>query len=94
LIWIAMASLVGWVGFLVMAQFRAPTQLRSFIRWIAIAWLLIEAGVVLSMIASQRHWTLHHTALGVIGFLLPVLALACLAMGAVSWRRWAGRRRA
>ena len=89
-----MASGVCWVGFLVMARFRAPVQRRLAFRWIGIAGVLVESGIVLSMIASQRHWTLHHTALGVIGFLLPVGALASLARAAIAWRHRPDRRRA
>ena len=85
-----MISLVLWVGLLLTAQLRMPIERRSVTRWIALAWVLIESGVVLSMIASQRHWTLHHSALGAIAFLLPVAGLACVAMVAVSWRRRSG----
>ena len=88
-----MISIVVWAGFLLTAQFRAPIELRSATRWIAMGGLLLESGLMLSTIASQRHWTLRHTALGVIGFLLPVAALACLAMAAASWRRRTSRRR-
>jgi hypothetical protein len=89
-----MIGFIGWAGFLITAQFKAPVRLRSAIRWIAIAGLLLELGVTLSMIADQRHWTLHHSALGVTAFLLPVASLACLAIAAAAWRRQAGRRSA
>jgi hypothetical protein len=94
LILIAAVALIAWAGLLLAAQVRVHMQLRSVIRWIAMAWLLVESGVLLSMIASQRHWTLHHTTLGAIAFLLPVAGLPCVVMAAVSWRRRTAQRRA
>jgi hypothetical protein len=91
----ATVGLIGWpVVLLLPVRRRVPVRLRSVIRWIALAQVLIQSGVVLSTTASQHHWTLHHSALGVIALLLPVAGLACLAMAAVSWRRRPGRQSA
>jgi hypothetical protein len=44
LVLIAIVGLIGWTGFLLTAQFRAPVQLRSAARWVAIAGLLVASG--------------------------------------------------
>ena len=91
---IAIVGVISWAGFLISAQLKAPVQLRPVTRWIATGGLLVMCGVLLSEIANQQRWTLHHSALGVAAFLLPVSGLACLGMGAVTWRRRHRRRSA
>jgi hypothetical protein len=94
LILISIISIVSWSGVLITARWKLRAERRSVTQWMALAIVLIQSGVVLSTTASQRHWTLHHVALGAIAFVLPVAGLACLAMAAVSWRRRPGRRSA
>jgi hypothetical protein len=90
----AIVGVIGWAGFLVTAMRRAPFRLQPVCRWIGTGGLLVACGVLVAEIASQRRWTLHHSALGVAAFLLPVAGLACLAIAAVTWRRGYGRRSA
>jgi hypothetical protein len=91
----AVIALIGWaVVLLLPARRRLSVRQRMVMRWIALAQVLIESGVVLSATANQRHWTLHHSALGAIALLLPVAGLACLVMAVVSWRRRPRRRSA
>jgi hypothetical protein len=87
MIYVIVASLVGWAAFLSRALRKAPPRYRRPAVWAAVAWLLIESGVLLSTIAEQRHWTLHHSQLGVAAFLLPAAGLACSAIGALAWRQ-------
>lgn len=90
----AIVGVICWAGLLLTTRRRAPFQLRPVYRWIGTGGLLVACGILLAEIASQRHWTLHHSALGVAVFLLPAAGLACLGMAAVTWRRRDGRRSA
>lgn len=91
-VFLAIAGVMSWAGLLVGAQLKAPVQLRPVARWVGTGGLLVICGVLLSEIAIQQHWTLHHSALGVAAFLLPVSGLACLGIAAITWRRRDGRR--
>jgi protein-S-isoprenylcysteine O-methyltransferase Ste14 len=86
MIYVIMVGTVGWVAFLNRARRKAPPRYRKPAVWAAVAGLLLEAAVLLPMLAQQRHWTLHRSVLGVGAFLLPVAGLACLAIGGVAWR--------
>jgi protein-S-isoprenylcysteine O-methyltransferase Ste14 len=86
-IYLIVASFVGWAAFLIQARRKAPPRYQKPAVWIAIAGLVIESGVLLSTIAEQHHWTLHHSVLGVTAFLLPVAGLGCLVIAALKWRR-------
>ena len=80
--------LIVWVGLLLLTHFKVPIQRRSIPRWIATGGLLLASAQVLGQIASQQHWTVHHSALGVARLVLDVAGLACATTAAVSaWRR-------
>jgi hypothetical protein len=91
---IAIIGVISWTGFLVVLRLKAPAELRPVAGWVATAGLLVTGGVSLAELADQQHWTLHHSALGVAAFLLPVSGLACLGMAAATWHRRGGRRSA
>jgi hypothetical protein len=62
------------------------------LRWLAVGGVLLAAQGLLTQTAMEHHWTLHHSALGVAVFLLPVAGLACIAVSL--WRLQAHRQRA
>jgi hypothetical protein len=86
-IYVIVASLVGWAAFLSLARRKAPPRYRRLAVWVGAAWLCLESGVLLSTVAQQRHWTLHHSVLGVAALLLPVAGMACVAIAALAWRQ-------
>jgi hypothetical protein len=84
----AVIMLIVWIGLLLLTHYKVPVERRLVAMWIARGGLLLASGQLLVQIASQRHWTLHHSALGVAGLLLSVAGVVCSANAAVSaWSR-------
>lgn len=74
-------------GMLVVSELKAPKNLRPAARLIAVS-LLLEGGVgVLSAAAEQNHWRLHYSLVGGALLLLPLVALASIAVAVVSGQR-------
>jgi drug/metabolite transporter (DMT)-like permease len=91
----AIGQFIVWVGLLLLSHYRVRAERRPGSRWIAAGGLLLASGFLLVQIASRRHWTFHHSAVGVAGLLLDLAALACIAMAFMSLlRRRAGRQKA
>jgi hypothetical protein len=84
----AVVSVIVWVGLLLLSRSRLRVERRTVASWIATGGLLLASQQLLVQVASRQHWTLHHTVLGVVGFVLPVAGLVCFAVAAFSlWRR-------
>jgi hypothetical protein len=80
--------LVFWVGLLLLTHYKVPAERRSIPLWIATGCLLVASQQLIGQIASQRHWTAHHSALGVAEVVLDVAGVVCCTTAAVSaWRR-------
>jgi hypothetical protein len=88
LILISSAGVICWPALLLRARRIAPVRLRPVVSWLSTGTFLFLCDGLVSTLAIQLHWTLHHSAVGVAAFLLPVGTLACLGIGAVTgWRR-------
>jgi hypothetical protein len=61
-------------------------------RWFALAFLLMVAESLISLIAQQHHLSLHRSVLGAAVVVCDFAGLACLGVAWLSWRR--GRRNA
>jgi len=60
--------------------------------WVALSSLLMGSASLFGMIAQQDNLKLHRTVLGAALLFVPVAALACAGLAALSW--WRGRRNA
>ncbi len=80
--------LMVWVGILLTTRYKVPAQRRSIPTWIATGGLLVASQLFLLQIASQQHWTVHHSVLGVAWFLLAIAGAVCFVTATVlAWRR-------
>jgi fermentation-respiration switch protein FrsA (DUF1100 family) len=89
---LAISTFIGFAGILVWPHHKAPVDRRRVLRWVASGGLLFSSSNLLSQIASQQDWTLHHSALGAAVLLMDLAVLPCLAKALFSLWRW--RRRA
>lgn len=88
MIYLIVASFVGWAAFLIHARRKAPPRYQKPAAWIAIAGLVIESGVLLSTIAEQRTTGRCTTvSLASRRSLLPAAGMGCLVIAALKWRR-------
>jgi hypothetical protein len=92
---VAICTLVGFLGVLVLTHFKTPVDRRPVVRWLVTGGMLPALSNLLEQIASQQGWTLHYSALGAAVLLLDLAGLACLAKAIFSLWRWrrAGRQR-